>query len=48
MFYSPTALPGMIFMMNFQLAGINYFKLTPQGNGMVVSALGVMNMVGVL
>merc|ERR1712038_44144 len=37
-------LPGMLFMMNFQLAGINHFKLTPQGNGMVVSTLGVFNM----
>jgi len=39
-----STLPGMIFMMNFQLAGINYFKMTPQGNGMVVSTLGVFNM----
>lgn len=37
-------LPGMLFMMNFQLAGINHFKLTPQGNGLVVSTLGVFNM----
>ena len=39
-----TTLPGMIFMMNFQLAGINFFKLTPQGNGMIVSCLGIFNM----
>ena len=43
-FITLSALPGMIFMMNFQLAGINFFNLTPQGNGMVVSCLGVFNM----
>ena len=37
--------PGMLFMMNWQMAGVTYFKMTPQGNGMVVSCLGIMNMI---
>jgi len=37
-------LPGMIFMMNFPLAGINFFKFSPQQNGLVYSCLGIINM----
>ena len=39
------AFPAMLFMMNFQLAGVTVFKLNAEELGVLGAGMGIMNLV---